>query len=161
MIMKNKMALLLIIAAVPLYLWDSHMLLSGLLGKGKKSLNPPAVVTQNDDFQRPAAIAHFVNKGRSPFMAYKELPRPAAVLKSVAKKPQPAKTVTVPLHPPKITVTGIMWNPTNPIAMVTLPDGSSAAVKVNQAIGTIRITRIEKTRICVVVDGAEFWIQRD
>ena len=161
MIMKNKMAVLLIVVAVPLYLWDSHVLLSGLFGKGKRPFKPPAVVLQSDDFQRPTAIVHFVNKGRSPFAAYKDVPRPAAAMKAVAKKPQPAKTVSVPLHPPKITVTGIMWNPTNPIAMVSLPDGSSAAVKLNQVIGNILITKIEKTRICVVVDGAEFWVQRD
>jgi len=53
-----------------------------------------------------------------------------------------------------------MWNPANPIAMLTLPDGPSNAVKSGQTIGNIIVKTVEKNRVLIVYEKKEFWISR-
>ena len=157
--MKRKALWILIIVAIPLYLWDSYALFSGIFGSKKPSKHAPIVLTPQDAALSIATV-HFETKGRSPFLAFKEKPKPRDSLLVRSKKqsaPKPAAP-TAPL--PKIVISGIMWHPTSPIAMVTLPDGSSSTVKTGQTIGIFKFKTIEKNRVLVVVDGSEFWIAK-
>ena len=157
--MKNKAALFLIAIAIPLYFWDSHVLLSGLFAHKKPASYHEAAFNAKQEFAFSAPMAPFEIKGRSPFIASKEKPKPIGAAQGSEKKsgvPKPAVTVS----PPKITVTGIMWHPTNPLAMITLPDGSSTTVKAGQTIGNFKFKTIEKNRVLVVVDKSEFWIAK-
>jgi len=154
--MKNRAALLLALVAIPIYLWDSHELLYGIFGvKSHVSARTASASPANFGAALSIEGPHFENKGRSPFVAYTEKTKPAEI-PAKAKKPPPKPAAV----PPKIAITGIMWNPSNPIAMVTLPDGSSAAVKLGQTVGNFKFKTIEKTRVLVAVDGNEFWIAK-
>jgi hypothetical protein len=158
--MKRKALWLLIIVAIPLYLWDSYALFSGIFNSKKPASKHASTLLASDDMTLSLATVHFETKGRSPFLAYKEKPNPIDSLLVRTKKqsaPKPAAP-TAPL--PKIAISGIMWHPTNPIAMVTLPDGSSSTVKTGQTIGAFKFKTIEKNRVLVIVDGNEFWIAK-
>jgi hypothetical protein len=158
--MKRKALWLLIIVAIPLYLWDSYTLFSGLFGSKKPASKHAPILLVSDDLALSTATAHFETKGRSPFLAYKEKPKPIDSL-LVRTKKQSASKPAAPTAPlPKIIISGIMWHPTSPIAMVTLPDGSSSTVKTGQTIGIFKFKTIEKNRVLVIVDGSEFWIAK-
>ena len=62
--------------------------------------------------------------------------------------------------PPSIRITGIMWNPTSPVAMVSMPDGASTVAKAGMTIGEVTFKKIEKNRIQVAYNGKDFWIDR-
>lgn len=154
---QKKLFIVLVICAVGIYLWNAVQLFNGL---------SPAASKQSDTNlpQTPAAKAEFVpipevlfeKKGKNPFSFYKEKPKPP---KPVIKKP-----VVVPkqeVHPPRITITGIMWNPSNPVAMLRMPDGSNAIANVGKNLmGSIQIQAIEKDKIQVLYKGKSFWIKK-
>jgi len=154
--MKNKVVFALVAVAIPLYIWDSHILVSGIFGTktpaSRQTLNAPL----KEPFSFFVPAPRFQNKGRSPFIAYKEKPKPVEIAVVTKKTAAPKPIAT----PPKITITGIMWHPTNPIAMITLPDGSSSAVRTGQAVGNLKVKTIEKSRMLVSAEGTEFWIAK-
>jgi Na+-translocating ferredoxin:NAD+ oxidoreductase RnfC subunit len=65
-----------------------------------------------------------------------------------------------PVKVPSVTVNGIMWNPQNPLAMLGMPDGTSAVAKVGQVIGEITIKKIEKTFVVILFEKKEYRIER-
>jgi hypothetical protein len=100
---------------------------------------------------------HFEKKGRSPFLPYpvSDIPRQVDVLK--VKK---TNTPKEPVKAPSVTVNGIMWNPQNPVAMLGMPDGTSAVAKVGQVIAGITIKKIEKTFVIIIFEKKEYRIER-
>jgi hypothetical protein len=158
--MKKKTVLFLIALAIPLYIWDSHVLLSGYFGSKKHDFRQAAAMPAAQAFAFSVPAIHFQSKGRSPFVAYKEKPKPAGAPEGSGKKNAAPKPAAPAVPPPKITITGIMWHPTSPIAMVTLPDGSSTTVKAGQTVGSFKFKTIEKTRVLVIAEGGEFWIAK-
>lgn len=154
--MKNKAVVLLILIAIPLYLWDSHLLLTGLFNIKKPALSAKSTIVHSVSSPVVVPAVRFVEKGRSPFIPYKE--NVVSVKNEVKKKKDLSRQTST--NPPKVTVTGIMWNPANPIAMLTLPDGPSNAVKSGQTIGNIIVKTVEKNRVLIVYEKKEFWISR-
>ena len=153
--MKNRaFFLILLVLAVPLYLWDTHTLLSGLFAHKKASAVQSQGITAAP-YPMLLNSPKFVEKGRSPFLPFKEIPQPIAKQKPVAKTKTSASII-----PPKVAITGILWNPTNPIAMMTFPDGSSGAVKAGQTVGNIYIRTIEKNKVLIVYENKDFWISQ-
>jgi hypothetical protein len=157
--MKKKAVLFLIAVAIPLYIWDSHIFLSGLFGSQKHAFRQADVQPATQAMTYSSPVIHFQTKGRSPFLPYKEKPKPAGEVAATAKKTAVPKPKSV-VSPPKISITGIMWHPTSPIAMVTMPDGSSTTVKAGQTVGNFKFKTIEKTRVLVIAEGGEFWIAK-
>jgi hypothetical protein len=157
--MKNKFVILLIFIAIPLYLWDSHLFIKGFFyGKentGSQGMKDIGRMPETSVFEVPA---RFSEKGRSPFIAHKE--NPSYVTKDNVKNRKKENLQHAPVDLPKITITGIMWNPDNPIAMLTMPDGTSAALKNNQSIGNITVKKIEKNRVLIVFENKDFWLSR-
>jgi hypothetical protein len=158
--MKNKALIILILIAIPLYIWDSHALLSGIFDGGRPTTKKNYDVLRHSELTLPNLVVHFENKGRSPFIAFKEKPKPIEQPSKADKKPHLPKTGLVTAQVPKISVTGIMWHPTNPIAMITLPDGSSSTIKTGQTIGGFQFKKIEKNKVLVASNGSEFWIEK-
>jgi hypothetical protein len=155
--MKRIFTIILVLLALGIYTWDAWLLLPAFgvrLGKREAAAmlsRPPA----NGLVVRVARVVRFVEKGKSPFVAYKETPKPA-------KASTAAPTASAPkadAKPPAIIITGLMWNPTNPVAMVKLPDGSSAVAKAGQALsGGIEVKKVEKNGIRVKYEGRDFFI---
>jgi hypothetical protein len=157
--MKKKAVLFLIAVAVPLYIWDSHILLSGFFTSKKQTVRQAAIAPAARALVVSTPPMHFQSRGRSPFCAYREMPKPVDATTVKVKKTVPAKPAPA-VAPPKITVNGIMWHPTSPIAMVTLPDGSSTTVRAGQTVGAFRFKTVERTRVLVIAEGGEFWIEK-
>ena len=158
--MRRILLPLLVVVAVPLYVWDVYQVVrSG--SSGTTAVIPALSGTSRTSFggAAPGARAvHFVASTRSPFEPYA----------SVVVAPRPAQPTTStsagasqPATPPPLTVTGIMWNAQNPVAMISLPDGSSTMAKPGQTVGSgILVKKVEQQRILVVYGGKEFWISK-
>jgi len=119
--------------------------------------NPAA--TDADLALRAARVVRFEKKGRSPFLAHAAPPKRA---KPVRRRRKPAPKVVKPAKEttmPTVTITGIMWNPSNPVAMVRLSDGSSAVAKAGMTLsGDIMVKKVEKQGIRVVWEGKEVFV---
>ena len=154
--MRRVIIIILVLTAIPLYVWDFYLFTAGHFKNGKRE----KVQVHSHD-TRQAAIwvgnVHFVEKGRSPFTPNKELPKPLA-LKTDKKKPVQS---TAPANPPPISINGIMWNESNPVAIINLPDGSSTVAKKGQVLaGGIVVKNIEKNQVEVEFNGKSFWLKK-
>ncbi len=152
----NKIVfILLIVVAIPLYIYDALL----LIGKvGGKNQTVTEVIKESDLSIDAIKIVRFVKKGKSPLVAYKVKPKPVVKKqkkKVVKRKPKAA------VKPPRIKITGIMWNPSNPIAMLTLPDGSSTtATKGQTLMGAITVKKISQSSVDVEYKGTTFTIRK-
>ncbi len=155
--MRNKIIIVLIIIAIPLYVWDFWLIISNISGKFSNIKKEIVLKNGDKDYSIPSLrIVHFEKKGKSPFLAYTVKPKPVVRKKTVKVK---ATNIKKEIKPPRIKITGIMWNPANPVAMVTLPDGTNTVAKAGKSLGSgIEVKKIEKNRIQIVYQGKAFWI---
>jgi hypothetical protein len=157
--MKKLLAIVLVVIAVPLYIWDVSLLLEGVFRTGKHRAGTVATGTTLKAVPGLETVLHFTQKGRSPFVPYKEIPKPAVKVNDT-KKIQPAPSV-VNAAPPPVSINGIMWNENNPVAIINLPDGSSTVAKKGQVLtGGIVIKNIEKNQVEVEYNGKRFWLKK-
>jgi hypothetical protein len=157
--MKKVIIVMLLIVVVPIYVWDAYQLVSAWKGHPNRPARTGQSLPQAAaNAFIPAVEVRFIEQGKSPFVAYAEQEKPRIVVdKKVSVQTLPA--VKAAAVAPKIVITGIMWNPQTPLAMLTLPDGSSTVAKAGQTLaGGIMIKTIEKNRIQVVYEKASFWI---
>lgn len=157
--MNRKILILLIIIAAALYSYVAFLLAGGSFSKPAKIEDTKK--SENLSFDKlvlNTIPVHFENKNRDPFIPYKE--KPVKITGFVAQPIAKAFPKKEPPKPPSITITGIMWNPSNPVAMINMPNGGSAVAKPGLVIGDITFKRIEQNRIQVVCEGKEFWINR-
>lgn len=157
--MKKILLITLIIISIPLYSYDLFLLFRVFISSEENDLDIQRSTNFSfDKLLMNAAPVRFEDKGKSPFVPYKVTPKPVVTVSpKLAASPSSAKE---PPKPPAIVITGIMWNPSSPVAMITLPDGSSAVAKAGQNFGSINVKKIEQNRILVVNEGKEFWITR-
>jgi|GEM_PF-1310918 len=159
--MRKILIITLILIAVPIYTYNVYILLSGAVrGNSENSVDDLSI---HNNLSIDAILCamdsvKFVLQGRSPFIAYPVSEKPAVEKKDTDAKKQ--KVTKAPQEMPKITISGIMWNDRNPLAMIGLADGSSTVAKAGQTIGDIFIKKIEKTSVVIVVDKSEFRIMR-
>jgi type II secretory pathway component PulC len=155
--MRKLLIILLVLAAIPLYVWDFYLLAAAHFKHGK---HPERVAVILRDTKRSGLLpgeVHFVEKGRSPFIPNKEQPKQ---LGAKSKNKASAKP-TAPVTPPPISINGIMWNASNPVAIINLPDGSSTVAKKDQVLaGGIVIKTIEKNQVEVEYNGKSFWLKK-
>ncbi len=159
--MRKIITLLLILIAIPLYIWDVWLIIGGVSGKTYKKKTVEISSQANPGLSFASLqVVRYVKKGKSPFLPYKKKPKPV-VRKKKPEKKRVVKKEKSEVKPPRIKITGIMWNPTNPIAMVTLPNGTSTVAKQGQTIaGSIEVKKIEKNRMQIVYKGNVFWIRK-
>lgn len=159
--MKRILTIILVIVAIPLWIWNSYIVMSAFLKspKDKTVIVTPLVVQKNP--ASSAISSSFTVKGKSPFVAFKEFPKPSVTAIQPKKITPIAPVNTVPIKPPDVSVNGIMWNTNNPLAMLKLPDGSSTVVKQGQELsGGIMVKTIEKNQVEIVFNGQSFWIKK-
>lgn len=156
--MKKTIILTIIVVTIPFLVWQTWLIVGGFIGNGEAEHKLNSQEAEKAFMQDSIRIAHFIKKGKSPFLPYKIKPKP----KKAKKKAAPVKRKPkVAVKPPRIKVTGIMWNPTNPVAMVTLPNGTNTVARSgNTLTGGIEVKKVEKNRIQVVYKGNSFWINR-
>jgi hypothetical protein len=97
----------------------------------------------------------FVKTNRNPFLPHRQATVSTSPRQSGIKKKQEG-----PVSPPKVVINGIMGEQASPLVMLTLPDGSSAAIKVGQTVGDIMLKKVEKDRVLIVFQKKNFWINR-
>jgi hypothetical protein len=158
--MNRKLFIILVVIAVALYSYVAFLLTGGSLSSTvKKEIVKNEKKVNLDKLVLNSAMVHFENRGRDPFIPYKEIPV------NLITKEKPKEFVAIapkkePPKPPSIAITGIMWNPTSPVAMVTLPGGTSTIAKAGITVGDITFKKIEKNRIQITSGGKDFWIDR-
>ena len=158
--MKRIVVIVLVCVAIPLYVMDMRMIVSGFLGTKAASATAKTETVVCDTASLRNGNNHFVVKGRSPFVPHKEQPKRQTPQEKEKSKPAAAQP-SAPVNPPKITISGIMWNEANPLAMIVMPDGSSLVVKAGQALpGGILVKTIQRNQIEVVLTNNSFWIKR-
>ncbi|MBD3390623.1 MAG: hypothetical protein GF418_01265 [Chitinivibrionales bacterium] len=157
--MRKKLVTGLVILAIGIWLWNARLLLVAFL--------PEADDTGSGSTERGKAagravpaIVVFEKQGKSPLAAYEKKAQPKPVRKKPAVR-KPAVKKPDPAPPPDITITGIMWNDANPLAMVKLSDGTSTVVKKGQDLpGGITVVRIERTRVQFQHESNTFWVEK-
>jgi type IV pilus biogenesis protein PilP len=158
--MKRLLIILLILIAVPLWVWDTHLVLTAAFADKNKKHASDKSAKIAPTFAMSLGEVHFVEKGRNPFTAYKETPKPKSPSPDSKKKVAQA-TQAAPATPPPITINGIMWNESNPIAMLNLADGSSTVARKGQTLsGGITVKTIEKNQVEVEFNGKSFWLKK-
>jgi hypothetical protein len=154
--MRKILLVLLAVAAVGVYTYDAFLLVK------PSAADKTATKKQaRDDVSIEKLLARsqpvrFVKSNRNPFLPRRENSTAKAPGNSAVKTSSPAPIVSAPA----VTISGIMWDPASPLAMIVLPDGSSAAVKAGQTVGEISVKKIEKERVCIVFKNKTFWISR-
>jgi type II secretory pathway component PulC len=155
--MRKLLIILLVLAAIPLYVWDFYLLAAAHLKHNKRSERVAVVLRDTKRSGLLPGEVHFVEKGRSPFVPNKEQPKPVG---AKGKNKAPAKPAA-PVTPPPISINGIMWNASNPVAIINLPDGSSTVAKKGQILaGGIVVKTIEKNQVQVEFNGKSFWLKK-
>jgi hypothetical protein len=142
--MRKTLIAILAVIAVGVYTYNAFLLVRpGAQQKteGKKRTQDDISVEKLLARSQPVL---FAKSDRNPFG------------KSGGKISAPVPSVAAPA----VTISGIMWDPVSPLAMIVLPDGSSAAVKAGQTVGEITVKKIEKERVCIVFKNKTFWISR-
>lgn len=157
--MNRKILIILVTTAVLLYSYVAFMLAGGTLFALKdKTVEKKRVEISVDKLVLSAVPVKFEENKRDPFMMFEQKPsKQVAVVSKHIAKVTPKKE---PPKPPSIKITGIMWNPGNPIAMVTMPDGVGIVAKNGMTAGNITFKKIEQNKILVLSEGKEFWINR-
>ena len=158
--MNRKLFVILAVVAVALYSYVAFILAGGSLPKQVKRNSANNNTVHVDKLVLNSVLVHFENRERDPFLPYKEKPKQPAVIQEKPKKVPVVVAVKESPKPPSIRITGIMWNPTSPVAMVSMPDGASTVAKAGMTIGEVTFKKIEKNRIQVAYNGKDFWIDR-
>jgi hypothetical protein len=156
--MKKMLIIALVVIAVPLYTYNALLLfevrLPGQTGSNGEMMKSTHTFEQ---LLIAAMPAKFEIRGRDPFTLYIEKPAPPPVKTGPAVKKNEKKEVA----PPPLAISGIMWHPDNPVAMVKMPDGPGKLVKPGQEIGTnLRVKKIDKKSVTVVFEDREFVIEK-
>jgi hypothetical protein len=150
--MRNSIVIALVLIAIGIYGWDALLLTKS---PGSEQNAGQIGETESISLEKCLATAdqvRFVEKGRDPFTPRRPVPKPVSAMKSPA-----SETKTDPAGP-KVKISGIMWNKSSPIAMIILPDGSSAIAAPKQSFGDITVKKIEQNRILVGYNKKEYWI---
>ena len=157
--MRKIFLLVLILGAAGIYVYDALLLVQPQKADVETKVKEQATVLSLDKLLADAKPVEFVVKGRDPFAPRKIELKPVVMSSSPSASTQKVRTPT-DQKLPSITISGIMWNPTSPIAMMTLPDGSSIVAKPGQVFGDITVKKIEKTRVQIVFQKKEYWISQ-
>ncbi len=157
--MKKKLLVVLLITAVLIYTYNTFIIVRGTNFGVKKIKNDSGNASFSGSSSRGyvnLAPVVFENKGRDPFNLYSEKPK-----KTPEKQRTPIVKESKTVPAPQIAITGILWNPGNPIATVKLPEGKTALVKEGQKLEkNLIIKRIEKKNLVVVYEGKEFVVNK-
>jgi hypothetical protein len=154
--MRKTLLVLLAVVAVGVYTYDAFLLVKpGASNKTADKKRARDGVSVEKLLARSQPV-RFVKSDRNPFLPRRENSAAKASGKSGGKASSPAPAVSAPA----VTISGIMWDPASPLAMIVLPDGSSAAVKAGQTVGEITVKKIEKERVCIAFKNKTLWISR-
>lgn len=158
--MKKTLFLLLLGIALLLYTYNA-LLIAKVTFPWQKTALQQTDKNSRLTFEQllvAAVPAKFEVKGRDPFTYAPTKAAPPPVKNVVKATPKVEKKEVAA---PPIVITGIMWHPETPVAIIKVPGGSTKMVKAGQLIGeTITIKKIDKHSVTVVFEGTTFTIDK-
>ena len=152
--MRKILIIVLVAAAAALYTWDTYLLVRPSERVRLSAKTEKAEGVSVEKLLAGSQKVRFVKTNRNPFLPHRQEAVSAVRSTHVDNKKE------APVNPPKVTINGIMGDEKSPLVMLTLPDGSSAAVKAGQTVGDITLKKVEKDRILIVYQKKNFWINR-
>jgi hypothetical protein len=155
--MKKTIVIILILCAIPLYSYNIYLLIHSPKSNHNLTVTESDIESFDSWILKASAVT-FTVSDRDPFSPFKKDNSPV-----VEKIQQPEKIKESPkkaVQQPSMKITGIMWSPTNPVAMVVLPNGSSSVVKQGGVYNDITVKKIEKSRLQIVYQGQLFFIEK-
>jgi hypothetical protein len=153
--MRRILIIALVVAAVAVYMWDAYLLVRPSERVRLKAKSEKADAVSVEKLLAGSQKVRFVKTNRNPFLPYRQEVVSAARSKGAVKVQQES-----PVNPPRVAINGILGDEKSPLVMLTLPDGSSTAIKVGQTIGDITLKKVEKDRVLVVFQKKSYWINR-
>ena len=153
--MRKVLIIVLIAAAAGVYTWDTYLLVRPSESVRLKVKSEKVDAVSVEELLVGSEKVHFVKTNRNPFLPHRQEVVSSSSLKGGVKTRQES-----PVNPPNVVINGIMGDQASPLVMMTMPDGSSAAVKVGQTIGDITLKKVEKDRVLIVFQKKNFWINR-
>lgn len=155
--MKKTIVIILILCAIPLYSYNIYLLIHSPEGKNNSTVSESDIESFDSWILKASAVT-FTASDRDPFSPYKKDNSPPVekIQKQEKIKEPPQKVI----QQPSMKITGIMWSPTNPVAMVVLPNGSSTVVKQGGVYNDITVKKIEKNRLQIVYLRQSFFIEK-
>jgi hypothetical protein len=154
--MRKILLVLLAVAAVGVYTYDALLLVKPSAADKTATKKQARDDVSIEKLLSRSQPVRFVKSNRNPFLPRRENSAAKAPGNSAVKASATAPSIAAPA----VTISGIMWDPVSPLAMIVLPDGSSAAVKAGQTVGEITVKKIEKERVCIAFKNKTFWISR-
>jgi hypothetical protein len=155
--MKKTIVIILMLCAIPLYSYNIYL----LIHSPKNGITSIATETDTELFDSwilKASAVTFTISDRDPFSPLKKGITPAVEkVQQQEKIKEPSKKA---IQPPSMKITGIMWSPSNPVAMVVLPNGSSTVVKQGGVYNDITVKKIEKNRVLIAYQEQLFFIEK-
>lgn len=156
--MRKYITISLIILAAVIYLWDVLLIVRPDTESSKTEIEKNSTELLIVQLIAESKPVLFVENGRNPFLS-----RNVKEISETPKAETEKKLIKVQedtIKPPDVKVTGLIWNQSAPIAMITLPDGSSGVAKPGDRFGDITVKKIEKNRILITFQKKDFWITR-
>lgn len=154
--MRKILLIILVLGAAGIYLYDVLLLVNPRKTDAPVKVKEQTPAVSIEKLLADAKPVEFVVKGRDPFSPRKVEPKPVTAASS--SKSASSTRPTVDPKAPTVTISGIMWNPSSPIAMLKLPDGSGVVARPGQTFGDITVSKIEKTRVRIVFNKKTYWI---
>lgn len=154
--MRKTIVIILIACAIPLYSYNIYLLLRSPSGESDKNVSISTAESLDSWIVKVNAVS-FTAIDRDPFFPYRPKINTTPTVKPVRVKPPTPKKV---IQQPSLKITGIMWSPTNPVAMVVLPNGTGSAVKQGGVYSDITVKKIERNRIQIGYQGQLFWVEK-
>ncbi len=152
--MKRFIVTVLIVVALLSYGRALWVILGG--SKLTQTQDTTSLVVDTHEGLWGTATCSFTSVKRSPFDP--SAPKPKIKKRS---KPKPKAKPKVEVKKPRISIAGIMWSKAQPLAMLTLPNGSTQMVKVgDEILGRITVKRIDQNRVQILYKETLFWIER-
>lgn len=160
--MKRWIVIGLICAAVLIYGYNGWVLLSsrpeGALPKTAAQDGPDRMPSHS---MANYETIRFSIKGRSPFIPYEKKLAESAQDQNSALDTATSVPPKEDVKPPALLVTGIMWNPSKPIALLQMPDGKRVVAQQGQILDQeTEVSRIDKNGIQIKYRGFTFWIKK-
>jgi len=151
--MRKYIILGLVVIAAAVYTWDVFLFVKPQNDRYADNVNAEISI---DKLLAETQPVKFVDKGRDPFFLHRIEEKPASNQSSLANAS--VKAPAEAPKPPDIKVSGLIWNQNAPLAMITLPDGSSGVAKVGDSFDDIVIKKIEKNRMLITCKKRDYWI---
>lgn len=158
--MRKKVIIILLLVAIPVYIWDAWLIFGGKI-PFENTRQDKNLTMQEADTIRPLAILvfHYKPSKRNPFLSeIREVPIRQNIVPKNSGQAQ--KKVPQNTDPPMlISIQGIMWNATSPVAIIKIGTETQLVRSGDKLANGMIISAIEKHKIKTTFQGKSVWLE--